>query len=131
MTRPVLGAAEPCLFVRDFDASIKFFTEKLGFKVVFTYGTPAFYGQVGRDQALLNLRHVDASPFDGAMREREELLSASIGAGSAAAIRALFDEFKAAGVDFSQTLEQKPWGARDFIVRDLDGNLVLFAGTAD
>jgi len=30
-------------------------------------------------------------------------------------------------VDFAQTLRNEPWGARTFIVRDPDGNLILFA----
>ena len=125
-----LAAAEPCLFVGNFDAAIEFFTEKLGFEVVFTYGEPAFYGQVRRDRALLNLRHVDASPFRDGVRERHELLSISVTVGSAADIRALFDEFQAAGVAFFRALKQQPWGARNFIVRDPDGNLLLFAGLA-
>jgi catechol 2,3-dioxygenase-like lactoylglutathione lyase family enzyme len=131
VTEPILSAAEPCLFVRDFDASIDFFTEKLGFAVVFTYGEPPFYGQVGRDKTLLNLRHVDASPFHDGVRERDELLSASINVGNAAAIRALFDLFRAAGVDFYRPLKQEPWGARTFVVRDPDGNLLMFSGTAE
>ena len=125
-----LDAAEPCLFVGDFDASIDFLTEKLGFEVVFTYGEPPFYGQVRRDKALLNLRHVDASPFHDDVRERDELLSASIDVGNAADIQGLFEEFQAAGVDFFRPLKQQPWGARTFIVRDPDGNLLLFSGTA-
>ncbi len=125
-----LSAAEPCLFVGNFGASIDFFTEKLGFEVVFTYGEPAFYGQVRRDKALLNLRHVDASPFHADVRERDELLSASINVGNATDIRTLFEEFQAAGVDFYRPLKQEPWGARTFIVRDSDGNLLMFAGTA-
>ncbi|MGL1765687.1 VOC family protein, partial [Vibrio parahaemolyticus] len=37
----MFSAAEPCLFTGNFDAAIEFFTEKLGFEVVFTYGEPA------------------------------------------------------------------------------------------
>jgi uncharacterized glyoxalase superfamily protein PhnB len=128
---PLFSPAEPCLFVRNFDAAIEFFTGKLGFAVVFTYGEPAFYGQIGRDRTLLNLRHVDGSPFHDEVRERDELLSASINVGNAAAIRALFQEFSAAGVDFYRPLKQEPWGARTFIVRDPDGNLLMFAATAE
>lgn len=127
----MFSAAEPCLFTGNFDAAIEFFTEKLGFEVVFTYGEPAFYGQVRRGKALLNLRHVDASPFRDEVRERDELLSASITVGNAADIRALFEEFQAAGADFFRPLKQEAWGARTFIVRDPDGNLLLFAGTAE
>jgi uncharacterized glyoxalase superfamily protein PhnB len=46
-------------------------------------------------------------------------------------IKALFLEFQSAGVTFFQTLRQEPWGARNFIVRDPDGNLLLFAGPAE
>ena len=127
---PVLNAAEPELFVTDFQAACAFFTEKLGFEIVFTYGEPPFYGQVRRDKALLNLRLICEPVFVGDVREREELLAAGITVNSAAEIRALFAEYQAAGVDFFRTLKQEPWGARTFIVRDPDGNLLLFAGPA-
>ena len=35
-----------------------------------------------------------------------------------------------AGVAFHQPLKTEPWGARTFVVRDPDGNLLLFAGPA-
>ena len=128
--RPILCAAEPELFVTDFDAAQAFYTEKLGFEVVFTHGEPPFYGQIKRDQARLNLRLICEPVFVGDIRERDELLSAAINVGSAADIRALFLEFQRAGVDFFRPLKQEPWGDRTFIARDLDGNLLLFAGTA-
>jgi uncharacterized glyoxalase superfamily protein PhnB len=46
-------------------------------------------------------------------------------------IKLLFLEFQSAGVAFHQTLKKQAWGARNFIVKDLDGNLVLFAGPAN
>jgi len=58
------------------------------------------------------------------------LLGASVTVDSAAEIKLLFLHDQAAGVDFFQTLRQEPWGARTFIVRDPDGNLLLFAGPA-
>ncbi len=129
-TRPVLTAAEPQLFVSDIKAACDFFTAKLGFSVAFIYGEPPFYGQVQRDAARLNLRHVDAPLVDPALRDRESLLSASITVGTAEDITQLFLEFQAAGVTFAQPLKHEPWGAKDFIVQDPDGNLVLFAGPA-
>ena len=129
-TGPVLTAAEPQLFVSDIKAACDFFTAKLGFSVAFIYGEPPFYGQVQRDAARLNLRHVDAPLVDPALRDRESLLSASITVGTAEDIKQLFLEFQAAGVTFAQPLKHEPWGAKDFIVQDPDGNLVLFAGPA-
>jgi uncharacterized glyoxalase superfamily protein PhnB len=129
-SRPVLTAVEAQLFVSDVRASCEFFTIKLGFEVAFTYGEPPFYGQVRRDKALLNLRLVCEPVYAGDIREREQLLAASMTVDSAAELKQLFLQYQAAGVAFSQPLKQEPWGARNFIVRDPDGNLLLFAGPA-
>lgn len=128
-SKPELTQVEAQLFVADIKASCAFFT-KLGFEVVFTYGEPPFYGQVKRDNARLNLRMVCEPVFVGDIREREQLLAASMTLDSAVEIRQLFVQYQSAGVDFQQTLKQEPWGARTFIVRDPDGNLLLFAGPA-
>jgi catechol 2,3-dioxygenase-like lactoylglutathione lyase family enzyme len=108
-------------------ASCAFFTT-LGFTVAFVYGDPPFYGQVTRDAARLNLRHVDRPVFDRALREREGLLSAAITADD---LEGLYLEFQSAGVVFHQALRTEPWGARTFMVQDPDGNLLLFAGGKD
>ena len=130
-SRPILTTAAPLLFVADIEASCAFFTQKLGFSIVFVYGDPPFYGQVKRDGALLDLRCVDAPVFDNERRNRESLLSADMGVNTADEIKRLFLEFQSAGVAFHQTLKKEPWGAKNFIVKDPDGNLLLFAGPAE
>jgi len=122
--------AEPQLFVADVAASIRFYVDRLGFRTIFLYGEPPYYGQVERGGARLNLRCVDAPVIDPDLRRREELLSASLTVASRAEIDALFAELSAAAVAFAQDIQDKPWGARDFIIEDLDGNLLLFAGPA-
>jgi len=119
--------AEAQLFTADIEASCAFFTAKLGFTVVFTYGDPPFYGQVRRGNARLNLRLVCEPVFVGDIREREQLLAAALTLESAAALRDLYLQYQAAGVAFQQPLKQEPWGARTFVVRDPDGNLLLFS----
>ena len=131
VSRAVLAAAEPQLFVSDIKASCEFFTTKLGFAVAYVYGDPPFYGQVSRDGAALNLRHVDRPVIDSQLREREDLLSAAITVDSADEIKQLYLEFQAADVTFHRTLKREPWGARTFVVKDPDGNLLLFAGPAE
>ena len=66
--------------------------------------------------------------MDPQLRDSEDLLSASITLDDA---KPLFLEYQAAGVAFHQTLRTEPWGARTFIVRDPDGNLILFSGRGD
>ena len=123
--KTTLSGAEPQLFVLDIASCIEFYVRKLGFAVAFTYGEPPFYAQVFRDGARLNLRHVDAPIFNPALRDREQVLSATI---TLADAEALYHEYQAAGVGFVQPLKTEPWGARTFIVRDPDGNSILFAG---
>jgi catechol 2,3-dioxygenase-like lactoylglutathione lyase family enzyme len=130
-TRPVITAVAAELFVSDIQKSCDFFTQKLGFTVVYTYGEPPFYGQVKRDAARLNLKHMDRPVIDPELREREQLLSADMVVDTADEIEHLYLEFQKAGVDFQQTLMRQPWGAKNFVVRDPDGNLLLFAGPAD
>src|SRR5689334_3352918 len=120
-----LTAAEPQLYVRDIAASCDFYSRLLGFAVAFTHGEPPFYGQVFRDNARLNLRQVDDPVVDPKRRDTEHLLAASITLEDA---KPLFLEYQSAGVAFFQPLRSEPWGARTFIVRDPDGNLLLFAG---
>lgn len=120
-----LVAAEPQLYVRDIIASCEFYSTMLGFSVAFAYGEPPFYGQVFRDGARLNLRQVDEPVVDPIRRDTEQLLAASITLENA---ELLFLEYQNAGVEFAQPLRTEPWGARTFIVRDPDGNLLLFAG---
>jgi len=130
VTRPILNSVAAQLFVRDVRASCDFFTEKLGFVVDFVYGEPVFYGQVSRDNARLALRHVDGPVFTEA-REREGLLSAAVTVATAVEIKELFLSYQEAGVTFQQTLKMQPWGARNFVVTDPDGNYILFAGPAE
>jgi uncharacterized glyoxalase superfamily protein PhnB len=129
--QPVLNSTEAQLFVADIKASCDFYAEKLGFTIAFVYGNPPFYGQVTRDHARLNLRVVGEPVFAGDIREREHLLSASLTVATADEIKQLFLSYQAAGVPLHQPLKKEPWGARTFIVRDPDGNLILFAGPAD
>lgn len=129
--KAVIVAAEPQLFVANINASLEFFTRKLGFAIAFTYGEPPFYAQVKRDGAQLNLKCVDSPVIDPEFRDREELLSAAMTVATAAEIKQLFLEFQSANVTVFQTLKTQPWGARNFIIKDPDGNLLLFAGPAD
>ena len=123
---PILLAAEPQVFVADIAGACAFYVGKLGFGVAFTYGDPPFYAQVARGGARLNLRLVSWPVFAADFRAREvDALSAIV---TAEGIEPLYHAFDAAGVNWHQRLRREPWGARTFIVRDPDGNLIAFAG---
>jgi catechol 2,3-dioxygenase-like lactoylglutathione lyase family enzyme len=130
-SKATITCAEPQLLVTDIKRSCKFFGEKLGFSLIFSYGDPPYYAQVGRDAARLNFRCVEESVVESMVRYREELLSVSMTVATADEIKLLFLEFQSAEVTFHQTLKKQPWGAKNFIVKDPDGNLLLFAGPAN
>jgi len=140
-SKATIVSAEPQLFVTDINRACEFFREKLGFSLVFSYGKPPYYAQVGRDAARLNLRYVERPVIESTVDDREELLSVSLSSVSllsvtmtvatAEEIKLLFLEFQSAGVAFHQTLKKQPWGAKNFVVKDPDGNLLLFAGPAN
>jgi uncharacterized glyoxalase superfamily protein PhnB len=130
-SRATIVCAEPQLFVTDIKRACEFFHEKLGFSLVFSYGDPPYYAQMGRDAACLNFRCVEESVIKSTVRDREELLSVSMTVATADEIKLLFLEFQATGVSFHQTLKKQPWGAKNFVVKDPDGNLLLFAGPAN
>jgi len=130
-SKATIVGAEPQLLVADIRRSCEFFCKKLGFSLVFSYGSPPYYAQVARDAARLNLRCVEGSEIQSTVRDREELLSVSMTVATADEIKLLFLEFQSAGVTFRQTLKRQPWGAKNFVVKDPDGNLLLFAGPAN
>jgi uncharacterized glyoxalase superfamily protein PhnB len=127
-SKATIVGCEPQLLVSDIKGSCEFFCKTLGFSIVFSYGSPPYYAQVGRDSARLNLRWVEGSVIDSTVRNLEELLSASMTVATADEIKLLFLEFQAAGATFHQTLKRQPWGAKTFVVKDPDDNLLLFAG---
>ncbi len=120
---PSLKDAIPILLVRDVEACATFFREKLGFATDFLHGSPPFYGAVSRDGVCLHLRFVRHLFFAQAAAQERSLIVASIEVSN---VQALFEEFKARGVEFAQRLRKQAWGGTDFQVRDPDGNVISF-----
>jgi uncharacterized glyoxalase superfamily protein PhnB len=122
----IILASEPQIYVSNLEAAYRFYLNQLGFTVRLSYGEPPFWAQIVRDGGRLNLRTVSGPAFDSGFRSREpDALSATLTLDDA---KPLFLEFQKAGVAFHQTLRTEPWGSRTFIVKDPDGNLIMFAG---
>jgi catechol 2,3-dioxygenase-like lactoylglutathione lyase family enzyme len=127
---PRLLVAYPQVLVADVTRAADFYERKLGFSTVYLYGEPPFYGLVTRDGAGLNLRHVDPPIMQQfqSLKEKEIVLAANIPVNG---VKELFLQLQDRGVVFAQSLKAQPWGATDFIVRDIDGNLICFASAVD
>jgi uncharacterized glyoxalase superfamily protein PhnB len=120
---PVLKGVVPILFVRDVTASAAYFRDRLGFEIDFLHGASPFYGAVSRDGVRLHLRFVHQPVFAEAAALEESLILASF---EVANVQRLYEEMKARGAEFTQTLAKQAWGGTDFHVRDPDGNVISF-----
>ena len=122
-----LTRAMPVIFVANVEASAGFFKNTLGFSIDFLHGEPPFYGSVSRDGACVHLKFVHEPVLTVGPHDRDGFIVAFIEVEN---VRALYAEYVAAGAIFGQKLKKQPWGGRDFIVRDPDGNGLCFAGPA-
>jgi len=119
----VIKSAIPVVFVSSVRDTAAFFRDKLGFKVDFLHGHPAFYGAVSRGGATIHLRFVHDQLVSQDLREKEALLAAFI---PVVNVKGLFEEYKAKEVPFVGTLRKEPWGGPAFTVNDPDGNWICF-----
>jgi catechol 2,3-dioxygenase-like lactoylglutathione lyase family enzyme len=121
----VLKAAIPVLYVRDVAAAAEFYRDKLGFEIEFIHGQPPFYGAVSRGGAVIHLKFVHETVFGPGRVEDEGLIMAFV---PVTEVRALYAEFEAKGVSFTQKPTKQAWGGTDFHVSDPDGNRIAFVG---
>ena len=106
-------------------ASIDWFRHSLGFTLEACAGEPPYYAEVRRDAARIALRCVTGPVFNGDVRDRQELMAASIEVDHLETLKELYERARLTGAFISRKIEAKPWGAWVFVMRDLDGNLLL------
>ncbi|PWK92395.1 VOC family protein [Fulvimonas soli] len=112
----------PQLRTTDMDASIGFYTQKLGFAVEFNYQD--FYAGIRAGNRLFHLKRVDAAdpsiPFVAEGGHFHLYFQAEGVAALAAAL-------KAKGVALVEDVHETPWGTREIVLRDDQGH-TLYIG---
>jgi catechol 2,3-dioxygenase-like lactoylglutathione lyase family enzyme len=104
----------PSLAVADVIAAAEFYKTKLGFMTAFTWGEPPTMAGVNLGGVQIFLEHGTPSPNG---------LSIYFVVGDA---DELYEFHRANGVEILQEPGDRPWGLRDFSVRDLDGYTLTF-----
>lgn len=120
MTHPQFLAVNPVLPVRDITTAIHYYTQKLGFHLLFqdNVADPTYAG-IGRDGVQLHLQWHDEADFIGV---DQLALRFNI-----ADVDALFAEYQDKDVFHANTaLQDTPWGTREFAFYDGDGNALFF-----
>jgi uncharacterized glyoxalase superfamily protein PhnB len=102
--------AIPILNVKNFAASIDYYTNKLGFTKKWDWGEPPTFGCVGRDKIEIFL-------CEGGQGQPGTWMSIFV-----KDVDALHDEYKKSGATIRQAPTNFPWGIREMNVEDLDGH---------
>jgi catechol 2,3-dioxygenase-like lactoylglutathione lyase family enzyme len=124
MNRPILNVIAPSFIVRDAEAAVAFYREKLGFNIVYQGpGDEPFLAIVSRDAAMIMVKAVGADPAPNNTRHPWARWDAYIGTPDPDALAA---EFTSRGVVFSVPLKDTSDGLRGFELKDADGYVLFF-----
>jgi catechol 2,3-dioxygenase-like lactoylglutathione lyase family enzyme len=106
--------------VADVTKSVEFYCNVLGFKQNWLWGNPPTFGCVGMGKAEVFLCHQPelAQRVEGHMHFFDV----------AGKLDELYAQQTAAGATIVSPPENKPWGLREYVVRDLSGYHLRFAG---
>ena len=113
-TQSKFEAVTPRLPVADVETALTFYVERLGFQLGWKWGDPVTHANVCRDSISLDLIALSADRCGTAMAYIQ-----------LSGVDAYFAELKGRNVDAS-TLEDRPYGMRDFEVIDPSGNRLAF-----
>jgi uncharacterized glyoxalase superfamily protein PhnB len=117
----------PVLAVKDIDASVKFYTDKLGFKLDFNLAGPD-----GKNTtAALSLGEGNSMMLssDAALQNRGQGVVLMIYLPDSKDINAYYQDTQAKGVSITQPFKDEYWGDRVFSLTDLDGYYLSFCKT--
>jgi uncharacterized glyoxalase superfamily protein PhnB len=108
-----IGQLVPELPVTDVERAQQHYRDALGFEIGWLYPDKEI-GAVSRGKVAIFFR------------KRETPFEAAVHWVFAEDIDATYGEMKSLGANLVDPLETKPWGLRQFTVKDLDGNIFYF-----
>jgi catechol 2,3-dioxygenase-like lactoylglutathione lyase family enzyme len=111
----------PQLRTTDMDASVRFYTEKLGFVLEFRHQD--FYAGLRAGSQLIHLKLVDTQDPSIPYVDDGGHLHLYIGVDGVAAFA---EQLKANGVSLVRDVEETSWDTREFVVQDDQGHTLYF-----
>jgi len=115
----------PVLLVRDFQASLAYWRDKVGFECDRVYGEPPNFAMPSRDGVTLMLAGTapGVDPPLPNWRVVDKTNNAYIWVDDA---DALYEELQQSGAIIDYTIYDTPWGTREFGIQDLDDHDITF-----
>ena len=111
-------AATPILNVKNFQASMEYYVQKLGFEKKWDWGDPPDFGCVGRGRVEIFL-------CQGSQGQAGMWMSIFMDD-----VDALYEEYKQSGATILNPPTNYPWDTREMLVEDLDGHRFRMSGEA-
>jgi uncharacterized glyoxalase superfamily protein PhnB len=127
MVRGMIRQIAPQFFTTDLTATLRYYSEALGFDCVGTWQDPPVYAIVARDEHRIHFRCAEP-PTQNPDKYDDELLDAYLFIDDA---DALYAEYAGRGVAFARVLADTPWHSREFVVKDCDGRLLAFGANRE
>jgi uncharacterized glyoxalase superfamily protein PhnB len=109
-------SAVPVIATEDVAGSVEYFVRTLGFARDFVWGDPPVYAGVKAGSAEIYLTHDAAT--SRAIRERGLAPDVFLWVTE---IDGIYAEHCARGADIVEALSERPWGARQYVVREPNG----------
>jgi uncharacterized glyoxalase superfamily protein PhnB len=109
-------SAVPVIATEDVAASVDYFVRTLGFAPDFTWGDPPVYAGVRAGGAEVYLTHDPAT--SRAIRERGLAPDVFLWV---TGIDGVYARHRAQGAEIIEALSDRPWGARQYVVREPNG----------
>jgi catechol 2,3-dioxygenase-like lactoylglutathione lyase family enzyme len=116
MKRKRVTRVFPVFAVRDLDEALRFYREKLGFTVAWTWGEPATRAGVALDDVEIQLESSGFADPSGT----------SVVYCHMRGVDAYHADCRARGAPVERAPADRPWGMRDFRVVDPSGNRIGF-----
>jgi catechol 2,3-dioxygenase-like lactoylglutathione lyase family enzyme len=128
MSKPEISGIAPFFIVRNVPAALAFYSERLGFEVIFQGPDPddIFFGIVQRGAAMIMLKDVGVEPLPNCERDVMRGWARWDAYVHAPDPDALAAEFSSRNVELSQPLRDNDDGLRGFELRDADGYVLFF-----
>jgi predicted enzyme related to lactoylglutathione lyase len=118
---------EIVLACKDLEKAVKFYTEQLGFRIVKEESQEDFVTLEFAENSIMLER--DQLLKEALPELKEELARNQYGVGATIFIHVddadrRYREIKAKGLKIFSPIETKPWGAREFVIKDPEGYLL-------
>lgn len=106
------------LAVQDLDASVRFYTRKLGFEILFQFPGWCY---LGRDAFVVMLGECADEPPAAELGDHSYMAYLVV-----EDIESLYQEYEKQGVEIRKRLRTEDWGMKEFAIQTPDGHRMMF-----